>query len=288
LGGAVIAGIHLEGPFLSREHRGAHPEKYLLTPDARYLSEIKEFRDIIRTVTIAPEIEGALRAIKEFANWGVLVSGGHDMATEKIIAQAIANGMRHTTHIFCVMSELRKIGNYRTLGLNEYTLLDDRLTTEIIGDNRHIPPLLAKLIYKCKSSKGVCLISDCIRAAGMPVEGEGYVGRSHQSNSLEFVIRDGIAMIPDGSRFAGSITTIDTMIKNMVRDAGIGLNDAVRMATLTPAEIQGIDHRKGSLEVGKDGDIVIIDPDFRVHKTILAGRVVFQSRNVTGEAKILK
>jgi N-acetylglucosamine-6-phosphate deacetylase len=248
-----------------------------LTPRARYLSALKEFKDIIRTVTIAPEIEGGLRAIREFASWGVLVSGGHDMATEKIIDQAIDNGMRHTTHIYCVMSALRKIGSYRNVGLTEYALVDDRLTTEMIGDNRHIPPLLAKLVFKCKGAKGVCLVSDCIRAAGLPLEGGGSVGPSRRGKEPEFIIRDGISMTPDGSRFAGSITTLDTMIRNMVHDAGIGLNDAVRMATLTPAEIQGIDRRKGSLEAGKDGDICIIDPDFNVHATIVAGRVVFQA-----------
>lgn len=277
LGGAVIAGIHLEGPFLSREHRGAHPQEHLLTPQARHLSALKEFRDIIRTVTIAPEIEGALQAIKELASWGVLVAGGHDMATEEIIDQAIENGMRHTTHIYCVMSGLRKIGSYRNVGLTEYTLLDDRLSTEMIGDNRHIPPLLAKLVFKCKGAKGVCLVSDCIRAAGLPLDGERSAGRSRPGKEPEFIIRDGISMTPDGSRFAGSITTLDTMMRNMVHDAGIGLNDAVRMATLTPAEIQGIDRRKGSLEAGKDGDICIIDPDFNVRATIVAGRVVFQA-----------
>jgi N-acetylglucosamine-6-phosphate deacetylase len=280
LGGAVMAGVHIEGPFLSLEHRGAHPEQYIISPEPYHIDKLKEFKDIIKTITIAPEIGGALEAIKEFADWGVLVSGGHDMATDKIIAEAIENGMHHTTHIFCVMSGLRKIDNHRTLGLNEHTLLDDRLTTEMIADNRHIPPLLAKLIFKCKGSKKLCLISDCSRAAGMPIDSRRYAlgPRQEQKGSHEIIVGDGVAMTPDGTRFAGSIITIEKMIRNCVEDAGIDVIDAVRMASLTPAEIHGIDKQKGSLEIGKDGDVCIINSDYEVYKTITAGKVIYSCR----------
>jgi N-acetylglucosamine-6-phosphate deacetylase len=274
-GGAQFAGIHLEGPYLSLEHRGAHQEKYLITPEKWHIEKLKEFQDIIKTITIAPEIKGALSAIKDFSRWGVLVSGGHDMAFDKIIEQAIQNGMSHTTHVFCVMSGLRKINNFRTLGLNEYSLLDDRLTTEMIADNRHIPPLLAKLIYKCKGSKKLCLISDCNRATGMPIDGKRYTLGQKANGGSEIIVADGIAMTPDGKRFAGSIITIDRMIRNMINDAGIPINDAVRMATLTPAEIHRIEHKKGCLKVGNDGDVCLVDSDFKVIKTIVAGKVVF-------------
>ena len=166
----------------------------------------------------------------------------------------------------------------RNVGLCELGLTDDRLTVEFIADNHHITPDMVKLICKCKSADKLCIVSDCLRAGGMPVSDTLYIlGRKQDAEAQKFLVSDGVARLPDGSRLAGSIQPLSQMVRNLVVDAGVPLHDAVTMASLTPAKIIGEDGRIGSIEVGKLADICLLDQNLIVKMTITDGKIVYNA-----------
>ena len=214
--------------------------------------------------------------ISDLHNSNIIVSGGHDASIDNEIEEAIKCGMTHTTHAFCAMSTISRKDGTKHLGLNEMVLLDDRLTTEIIADNKHVPALFCKLLFKCKGPEKMCIVSDSLRASGIPEDDTVYMlGQRKEPGGREFIVEGGVAMLPDRSKYAGSVTTMDTMVKNLIRDCSISLLDVVQMASLTPACIMQIDKKKGSLEKGKDADICIMDKDLNVMKTVVEGKIVF-------------
>ena len=183
--------------------------------------------------------------------------------------------MTHCTHIYCAMSTLHKTNGHRRCGLTEYAMTHDNLTAEIIADNHHVPPLLAQMVYQAKGPKKLCVVSDAIAPSGLPESAEVYqLGTG--DGCTKVIVENGVAMVADRSCYAGSVQSIDLMIKNLVRDAGIPLVDAVRMASLTPAEILGIDHDCGSIETGKRADLCIMDENLQVCKTVIEGHVVYE------------
>ncbi|MEG0767804.1 MAG: N-acetylglucosamine-6-phosphate deacetylase, partial [Clostridia bacterium] len=271
--GCRILGAHLEGPYLSVRNRGAHPEPFLMTPARDGWDFIRPYVSIIRSMTLAPELPGMLEMIRFLAHHDILVSGGHDDGADDAIYPAIDAGMRHTTHILCAMSTVCKRNGLRHTGLSEIAMIDDRLTTEIIADNMHIIPDLARLVYRCKGASGMCIVSDTLRPAGMPKDDTRYtVGPRDAEGSQEVLVDDLVAVLPDRSRFAGSIQTLDRMIGNLVRDCGIPLVDAVRMATTTPARIIGVSDRLGSLTPGKWADLCVMDESLRVVDVFSEGK----------------
>lgn len=273
--GCRLIGVHLEGPYLSVRNKGAQPEEYLLKPDENGYGFILEYSDIVKHITISPELPGMYKMIRDLKNAGIIISGGHDDAVDYEIFPAIDAGMTHTTHIYCAMSSLPKRNALRYSGLCEIALTDDRLTTEMIADNHHVPPILAKLIYKCKGADKVCIVSDCLRAGGLKDDGSiYYLGQSGEEGQ-PIIIYDGVAMLTDKSRFAGSVQALDKMIKNLVNDSDIPLQDAVRMASLTPASVIGINGETGSIEPRKRADICIMDNDLNVIETILDGKTIY-------------
>jgi N-acetylglucosamine-6-phosphate deacetylase len=169
------------------------------------------------------------------------------------------------------MSGVSRRNAFRQAGVIESALLLDELTVEIIADGIHLPPPLLKLVYKIKGPDKIALITDAMRAASMP-PGESILGALN--NGLRVIVEDGVAKLPDRSAFAGSVVTADKLVKNMITLAGVPLIDAIKMITLTPATIMGIDGTKGSLVIGKDADMVIFDDDINIHHTIIAGRLV--------------
>jgi N-acetylglucosamine-6-phosphate deacetylase len=274
--GCRLAGIHLEGPFISVKNRGAQPEGSLRTPRDGY-GFVLDHADVIRMATVSPELPGMHDMIRELRRAGIVVAGGHDDAVDREIMQAIDAGMTHTTHIYCAMSTLPKRGAIRHAGLCEVAMTDDRLTTEMIADNHHVPPILANMIYRCKGVDRLCLVSDCIRAGGMSPGSRPFnLGRPGKGGQPVIIVDD-IAMLPDKSRYAGSIQSLDRMIGNVVRHAGVPVHDAVRMASLTPAAVIGLQAEIGSIEPGKRADICIMDSGFRVRRTIAGGQTIFES-----------
>lgn len=271
--GCRFTGVHLEGPYISVKNKGAHPEEALLTPEDGY-TWILENRDIVGEITLAPELPGMPAMIKALHAAGIVVSGGHDDAEPEDVEAAIENGMTHCTHIYCAMSTLHKTGLQRRCGLCEYAMTSDAITAEMIADNHHTPPQLAQMIYKCKGADKVCVVSDAIAAAG-GTDGQWFTLGSGE-NCTKVFVEDGVAIMEDKTHYAGSVQALDQMVRNLVYDAGICLVDTVRMASLTPAEVIGIDRECGSIAVGKRADFCMTDNKLNVTKTVVDGKTVYE------------
>lgn len=268
---AKVYGVHLEGPFLSLKNKGAQKEEYILNPQKDDYSFITDYKDVVKTVTISPELDKDGTMTKKLTENGIIVCGGHDNGIYPEFMPAIKNGLTHLTHLYCAMSELRFENGVRNVGLREYGLLDDSLSAEIIADNRHIPKELAQLIFKCKGREKLVVVSDALRCAGMPIDGKLYrLGMKEDETAQLFKVADGVAVLADGTRFAGSITPLHKMVKNLI-DAGIGIVDAFRCATCNPASIihaEGI----GKIEKGYWADILVLNDKLDIEKIFVEGR----------------
>lgn len=268
---AKVYGVHLEGPYLSLKNKGAQKEEYILNPKKDDYSFITEYKDIVKTVTISPELDTDGKMTKELTQNGIIVCGGHDDGIYPNFMPAIENGLSHLTHMFCAMSDLRFEDGVRNVGLREYGLIDENLTAEIIADNCHIPRELARLIFKCKGRDKMIVVSDALRCAGMPIDGRLYrLGMKDDRTAQLFKVSDGVAVLADGSRFAGSITPLHKMIKNLI-DAGISLVDAFRCATANPARIIGASSI-GKIEKGYRADILVLSSSLEIEKIFIDGR----------------
>lgn len=268
-----IQGVHLEGPYLSLKNKGAQHESYLRVPVKDSYQFILDNSDVVKTVTIAPELAGAAEMTQALTEKGIVVCGGHDDGQKETVMPTIEAGLSHCTHLWCAMSTVAMRDGVRSVGLCELGLLDDRLTVEIIADNHHITPDMVKLIYKCKGAEQMCVVSDSLRAGGMPADGTLYsLGSCDDTTAQKFIVSDGVARLPDGSRYAGSIQPISQMVKNLVDDANIPLVDAVKMASLTPAKIAKLDEQIGSIAIGKKADFCFMDKNLRVVNTIINGK----------------
>lgn len=272
---AKLLGVHLEGPYLSFQNKGAHAPAYLRVPAQDDYTYILENADVIKHITISPELEGSVELTKKLVEKGIVVSLGHDNAILPELLPVVEAGASNLTHIYCAMSMVVMKNNKRYVGLREYGLIDDNLTAEVIADNHHITPELLKMIYKCKGADGMCLISDCLRAGGMKADGTLYsLGKKDDPTSQQFKVADGVAVLADGKTYAGSIQPISQMLKNIVFDGGVPLVEAVRTVSLTPARIVKADKEIGSIEVGKCADFCVLDKDLRVEQTIIDGKII--------------
>lgn len=270
-----ILGAHIEGPYISYKNKGAQHEQYLRIPDRDDYSFILQNSDVVRTVTIAPELPGAARMAADLKACGIKVCGGHDDGERDLILPVIDAGLSHCTHLWCAMSGVAMRDGVRNVGLTELGLIDDRLTVELIADNHHITPDMVRLVYKCKGADQMCVVSDCLRAGGKPADGTLYIlGTLKDPDAQKFIVSDGVARLPDGSRYAGSIQPLSQMVRNLIVDSGIPVVDAVRMASHTPARIIGVSEEYGSVSVGKHADFCLMDQDFRVVQTLIDGKAV--------------
>lgn len=269
-GGPNLLGLHLEGPYFSMEQKGAQDPRYIKNPDRdEYLKILDSSDDIVRW-TVAPELEGALEMGRELTDRGVLCSIGHSNAIYEEVLEAFENGYTHVTHLYSGMSMVRRINAYRYSGVVESSYLIDEMTVEIIADGAHLPASLLKLIYKIKGADSICLVTDSMRAAGMP-EGEYRLGSLEDGQVV--VVEDGVAKLQDRSAFAGSVATADRLVRTMVEIARVPIEEAVKMMTLTPARIMGIDDKKGSLVASKDADIVVFDGNIDIDLVIVGGNI---------------
>lgn len=272
--GCRYYGVHLEGPFIAPGSRGAHPLHTLRCPGDGY-DFILRNSDIVRHITVAPELPGMPEMIRALTAAGISVSGGHDQAEPEDIEAAMAAGMSHCTHIYCAMSTLHKTNAHRRCGLCEYAMTSPELTAEMIADNHHVPPRLAQIIYHAKGADKLCLVSDSISPAGFPESAQLYSLGTGAACTKVFV-EGGVALVEDKSCYAGSVQSLDQMIRNVVFDAGIPLWAAVRMASLTPAQVVGIDGEVGSLAPGKRADLCLMTPQLQVIKTVIGGSTVYE------------
>ncbi|NLO83388.1 MAG: N-acetylglucosamine-6-phosphate deacetylase [Clostridiales bacterium] len=274
--GAVFLGLHLEGPYISMEQRGALDPRYIRNPNRDEYREILSWSDDVARWTAAPELEGALEFGRFLKERGILPSIGHTDATYEDTILAFENGYTHVTHLYSAMSGVRRINAYRYAGVIESAFLINGMTVEIIADGAHLPASLLKLIYKIKGPENIALVTDSMRAAGMP-EGEYLLGGVKEGQRV--IVEDGVAKLPDRTAFAGSVATADRLIRTMMNLAQVPLMEAVQMMTITPARIMKVDHRKGSIAAGKDADLVIFDDDINIHATMVEGEMVYRAQS---------
>ncbi|MFC1713795.1 N-acetylglucosamine-6-phosphate deacetylase [Candidatus Poribacteria bacterium] len=268
--GAAVIGAHLEGPFFAYAKRGCHLPIYVRNPRPAEYDRMLEYADDIVSMTLAPEIDGAEALIKALVDNGIVVSLGHSDATYSQILEAIEWGASHVTHMYCAMSTIVKSGPARIIGMVESTLLLDELTTEVIADGKHLPPELVRMVLKAKGLDRVCATTDAMRGAGMPPGVYTFGPKDGQ----EAVVQDGMAVMPDRTGYASSVVRMNDLIRVLIGPVGLSLSDAVKMATIIPAGIIGVADKMGSLEAGKDANIVVADSDIGIHATIVEGRKV--------------
>ncbi len=264
MGGAKILGVHMEGPFLNPARCGAQDTSFirLTTPDEAlpYLET-----GLVRLITVAPEMEGAGWLIDECARRGVTVSAGHTSIGFDELREASQRGVRQVTHCFNAMDPL----NHRKPGTVGAAMYLPEISCELIADNVHVHPAVQKILIDVKGPQGVILVTDGLRGAGLP-EGEYDIG----GRTVAF--RDGAARLLDGT-LAGSILTPERALQHVVQNTGRPIEDLWPMTSLNPARAIGLSARKGSLEVGKDTDLVLLDDQYNVLLTIVEGKVVYQN-----------
>ena len=259
--GSTILGVHAEGPFISASKKGAQDERYILKPDADF---VKRNADVIKIITLAPEEDENFKAIREMVlDTDVVVSMGHTSADYKTAMEGVAAGVSHTTHLFNAMSLM----THRAPGVVGAALNSD-VSCELIVDGYHVNSDLFDLVYKLKGRK-LCFITDCLPAGGLP-EGEYTLG------GARIIYRDNICRLADGT-IAGSVLRLNEGVFGVYKSSNIPLYECVNCASLNPATTLGIEDRKGSLEVGKDADILILDENFKVMKTIIGGKIKYEA-----------
>jgi len=264
-----LLGLHLEGPYFSQEYRGAQPEKYIINPNPKHYMRILEYAEgAVKRWSLAPELAGAIEMAGKLSQMGVMISAAHTSATYEQIKEAFEHGVASLTHFYLAMSGIVKVNGHRKLGTIESGYLIDGMAVELIADGVHLPAELLRLILRCKNHDEIFLATDSMRAAGMP-DGKYLLGS--ESDGQEVIVEDGIAMQLDRSSFAGSVATADRLVRVMVSEVGLPVWEAVRMITLNPARLLGVDKEIGSLEVGKQADVVVFDEDVFVDGVYVGG-----------------
>jgi N-acetylglucosamine-6-phosphate deacetylase len=271
--GAQFIGMHLEGPYFALNQAGAQDVRYIRNPNvAEYTQLIADF-PCIKRWSAAPELPGALEFGRYVTSREVLASLAHTDAVYEEALAGFENGYTLATHLYSGMNGVVRRNAFRYAGAVEAAYLIDGMDVEIIADGIHLPAPLLKLIYKIKGPDKTALITDAMRAAGMP-PGESILGGI--KNGTKVLVEDGVAKLPERSAFAGSVATFDRLIRTMITLAEIPLLDAVKMASATPAGILGINNKKGAIAIGMDADIVIFDKGIIVETTIINGKVSYE------------
>jgi len=275
--GAGFLGLHLEGPYFAMNQKGAQDAKYIRNPHPDdYMAILDATNDIARW-SAAPELEGSKKFAETLLQHNILPAIAHSDAIYEEVVEAFKWGFTHVTHLYSGTSGVFRRGCFRYAGIIEAAYLIDDMTVEIIADGIHLPASLLQLVYKIKGAGKIALVSDSMRAAGMP-EGKSILGSLH--NGQEVIVEDGVAKLPDRTAFAGSVATADRLVGTMTRLAGIPLLETIQMITSTPAGILGIGDAKGSLEKGKDADLTVFDRDINIKMTIASGKIIYNALNL--------
>lgn len=270
--GAAFGGLHLEGPYFNPKQAGAQDPRYLRNPQPEDYLDILSRSNHIARWSFSPELDGAPKFAAELSKRGIIASAGHTDATFEQCDAAYKSGSSLITHFYSCISTIIRKNSYRIAGVMEYGYYQDGMAVEIIADGHHVPSSLLHVIVKVKGLDNVVLVTDSMRGAGMP-EGPSILGGL--ADGQECKIENGVAKLLDGSGFAGSVCTADRLVRTMITIGGVTMEQAVKMASANPARVMGILDRKGTLEIGKDADIVIFDDNVNVAATIVRGRKVF-------------
>lgn len=261
-GGATLLGLHLEGPYLNPLRCGAQDVNLIRRAEKEEALEFLE-TGVIRLLALAPEFEENLWLIDECVRRGITVSAAHTTAKYEQMQKAVEHGVTHLTHSYNAMQPL----GHRELGTIGAAMALPQIHCELIADNIHVHPAAQKILVDVKGTSGVILVTDAIRAAGLP-EGE------YMLDDRSVHIRDGAVRLSDGT-LAGSVLTMERALRNVSSATGRPLADTWRMSSLNAARAIGVAARKGSLEVGKDADLVLLDESFHVKLTVVQGEIVF-------------
>lgn len=261
----TIMGLHIEGPYLNENMAGTQWKEFLKNPDPEEYKALVESTKCIKRWDISPELPGAHDFARYMTSKGILTAITHTEAEYQEIKDAFAAGFTHAAHFYNAMPGFHKRREYKYEGTVESVYLMDDMSVEVIADGVHLPATILKLVYKVKGVEKTCLVTDSLKFAG-------YTGET--INDPNYVIENGVCKWADRQTLAGSIATADVLVQTMVKKAGIPLEDAVRMASETPARLTCIADSKGTLEKGKDADIVILDNDVNVRCVFTKGKEV--------------
>jgi N-acetylglucosamine-6-phosphate deacetylase len=259
-----VLGVHLEGPFISRERPGAMDPATFLEPDLTLLDRLlASGRDTVRMITLAPELPGGLELVRAAVGAGLIASVGHSDGTYEQTAAAVREGARSATHTFNAMPAL----HHREPGVLGAVLDLAEVSCELICDGVHVAPPACRLVYRLKGTGRVRLVTDAMQAAGMP---DG----SYRLGGASVTVTGGRAVIAGGGSIAGSTLTMDTAVANAVGFLGVSVHEAIVMACRNPAELLAIADRKGALAPGFDADVTVLDDDLAAWATMVGGEWV--------------
>jgi len=264
-----IAGVHVEGPFISKAKPGAQRASLIRQPTRKAYAPLLEHSDVVQRMTLAPELPGAVALIDELREQSISVSGGHSDAWEDDARAAFDHGMRSVTHTFNCMSSARRRGIHRAAGLLEFAMSEPEIICELIADGHHVSPTLMKMLYRAKGFTGVCLVTDATAGAGLPD------GSRFSLYGTKCIVAGGVCLLADRSALAGSAARMIDLVRTMVTKVGVPLHEAVAMATDIPAFVIGLTG-KGQFKIGSDADLVVISPDLEVWRTFVRGDEIFQ------------
>lgn len=260
-----VLGLHLEGHYLNMKMAGGQMPENIKDPDPKEYIPIVEKWGCIKRWDAAPELPGAMQFGKYITGKGILASVAHTQAEYEDIRAAWESGYSHATHFYNAMPGFHKRREYKYEGTVESIYLIDDMTVEVVADGIHVPPTILRLIYKIKGVERACVITDALACAA---------SESNVAFDPRVIIEDGVCKLADRSALAGSVATMDRLIRTLVQKAEIPLEDAVRMASETPSRIMGVYDRKGSLQKGKDADILILDQDLNIRAVWAMGKLV--------------
>lgn len=260
----VIKGLHIEGPYLNPKMAGGQWENALKDPDPEEYQSLLEETSCIKRWDISPELPGAHDFARYTTSKGILTAITHTEAEYDDIQKAFEAGFTHAAHFYNAMPGFHKRREYKYEGTVESVYLTDGMSVEVIADGVHLPATILKLVYKLKGVENTCLVTDALK----------YAAFDGEIDDPRYVIENDVCKLADHSSLAGSLATMDKLVWTMVKKAEIPLEDAIRMASETPARIIGIDSHKGSLLKGKDADIVILDNDTKVRCVFSMGEIV--------------
>lgn len=267
----TIVGVHLEGPWLNPLQCGAQDVDYMRVPNSKELIALKSKYPFIMRVSVAPELDNGIDFGKTGEKLGILMSIAHTDADFNTVLKAFNNGYKMLTHFYSGMKGVTRINSYRIAGAVEAGYYLDDMFVELIADGKHLPLELLNLIYKLKGADRICLITDAVRACGLPDGSISIIGSKKNGKSI--IIEDGVAKLPDRQSFAGSVATFDRLFKTMASVIGNDFISLSKMCSATPAKIIGLNDR-GEISIGKRADLLIIDENLDIVKIIKKGEII--------------
>jgi len=270
-----VVGAHLYGPYFNEDKVGCHPRDPARPPIPAEYEQYLDFADVMLTATCAPELPGAADFYRAAAAKGVRLNAGHSNATWTEMAAAHALGLRHVDHLYCAMSSVSSLrdrcGTPMQASMLEFVLATADMTTEVIADGRHLAPELLRFVAMVKGVDRTALVTDCSRALDQPPDSYTF---GPLDGGEPFYSDGSVGLLPGSPNLASSVRGMDFMVRHMHRQVGLDLPAAVRMATLTPATIVGLQDEIGSLAAGKRADLLFLDPDLTVARVLVGGEAV--------------